>query len=115
MVKSQKSNTKEESHMKKTASLFFFITCLTLVFSVSAFAESSSTLLTDNVATMGSHSSGMSLANSNNSYGTNNTGTSSNNYRTYATTDNNNSNWGWLGLLGLAGLAGLRSRNRERT
>jgi MYXO-CTERM domain-containing protein len=96
--------------MKKTMVFFLFIICMTFVFSVSAFAESSSTLLTEGVATMGSH-----VTNSANTYGTNNTGTNANNYRTYATTGNNNSNWGWLGLLGLAGLAGLRSRDRERT
>jgi MYXO-CTERM domain-containing protein len=103
--------------MKKTASLFFLIICLTLVFSFTAFAESSSTSLTDSATTMGSHdtTSGMSSAYGNNNYGTNYTGTSSNNYRTNAATNTNNSNWGWLGLLGLAGLAGLRSRDRERT
>jgi MYXO-CTERM domain-containing protein len=103
--------------MKKTVSLFFFIICLTLVFSISAFAESSKTLITDDVATMGSPvpNSGMSSVDGYNSYGTNNYGTNANNYRTYAATGNNNSNWGWLGLLGLAGLAGLRSRDRERT
>jgi MYXO-CTERM domain-containing protein len=101
--------------MKKTASLFFFIICLTLVFSATVFAGSSSTSLTDSATTMGNHvpNSGMSSAYGHDNYGTNNT--NSNNYRTNAATNTNNSNWGWLGLLGLAGLAGLRSRDRERT
>jgi MYXO-CTERM domain-containing protein len=84
--------------VKKTITLFLIMTCMLLMFSLSAFAESSSAMGTNH-----------SL------YNNTNNGMNTNNYRATATTNSNNYDWGWLGLLGLIGLAGLRGRNRERS
>lgn len=84
--------------MKKIWSLFLIMACLTLVFSMTVFAETSARGTDGHVGT------------------TNRTNTSMNatNYRTTAVA-NNGFDWGWLGLLGLIGLAGMRGRDKERT
>ena len=67
--------------MKKTVTSFLIITCLFLVFSLSAFA--------DGTNTMGNT----------NGNGMNNNSTTTNSYRTNAATnDNDNFDWGWLGF-----------------
>jgi hypothetical protein len=86
--------------MKKIWSLFLIMACLTLVFSMTVFAETSVRDTGDNVVN------------------TNRTNTAMNatNYRATAVNDNDNDfDWGWVGLLGLIGLAGLRGRDKERT
>lgn len=85
--------------MKKIWSLFLITACLTLVFSMTAFAQ---TAVRDN--------GGNGVNNTNRA----NTTMNGTNYRATAVNDND-FDWGWVGLLGLIGLAGLRGRDKERT